>query len=349
MFLHHIRLLFFTDSYRHFWHIANTIQFYISFVGSTGKAVSIILMISLSLIAGKRGFMSYTKRTFDELNLLDDFLLNAIASDPEIGNDFCRTLISVLLQKDIQDLYVVAQKIIMPPTPGHRGVRLDIEARESLEFSPGLPALNIYDVESHLYDLDKLPRHNRFYQARIDGRYLKSGTKDFSNLPNLYVLTITDKDPFDQNYMIYTVHNQCQEVPELNYNDGLVFYYFNASGTKGGTPAIKAMLNYLRNSCESNVINNDIRKLHQYVSQVKLQPEVRDEYMHLDELIAWHRRDEGRDTTIENIFDLLSDYGEIPEDLKEHITDQKDISVLRHWHKLAARSASIEEFRQKIL
>lgn len=187
-------------------------------------------MISLSLITGKRGFMSYTKCTFDELNLLDDFLLNAIASDPEIGNDFCRTLISVLLQKDIQDLHVVAQKVIMPPTPG---------------------------IVAYVW-------------------ILKPG--------NLW------------NFLL--------EVPEMNYNDGLVFYYFNASGTKGGTPAIKAMLNYLQNSCESNVIN---------------------------------------------ILDLLSDYGEIPEDLKEQITDQKDISVLRHWHKLAARSASIEEFRQKIL
>ena len=55
-------------------------------------------------------------------------------------------------------------------------------------------------------------RHNRFYQARIDGRYLKSGIKDFSVLPHLYVLTITDKDPFDQDYMIYTVYNQCPEV-----------------------------------------------------------------------------------------------------------------------------------------
>ena len=71
--------------------------------------------------------------------------------------------------------------------------------------------------------------------------------------------------------------------------------------------------------------------------------------MHLDELIAWHRRDECRDNTIENIFDLLSDYGEIPEDLKKQIIDQKEISILRHWHKLAARSGSIEEFRQKIL
>ena len=133
----------------------------------------------------------------------------------------------------------------------------------------------------------------------------------------------------------------------------ILTYYFNASGTKGGTPAIKAMLDYLRNSCESNVINNDIRKLHHYVSQVKLQPEVRDEYMHLDELIAWHRRDEHNDTIIENtvnnILDLLSDYGEIPETLKKQITDQKDISTLQQWLKLAARSASIEEFRQKIL
>ena len=71
--------------------------------------------------------------------------------------------------------------------------------------------------------------------------------------------------------------------------------------------------------------------------------------MHLDELIAWHRRDEGRDTTIENIFDLLSDYGEIPDDLRTQITNQKDISILQQWLKFAARSGSIEEFRLKIL
>ena len=158
--------------------------------------------------------MSYTKRSFDELNVLDDFLMNAIASDPEVGSAFCRTLLSVLLQKEIGSIQIISQKVIMPPTPEHRGIRLDIEAREALEISPGLPALNIYDVEPHLYGLDKLPRHNRFYQARIDGRYMKSGEKDFSSLPNLYILTITEEDPFDQDYMIYTVHNQCQEVPD---------------------------------------------------------------------------------------------------------------------------------------
>ena len=117
------------------------------------------------------------------------------------------------------------------------------------------------------------------------------------------------------------------------------------------------MLNYLKNSSESNVINNDIRELHQYVTQVKLQPEVRDEYMHLDELIAWHWKDgfndgfaeASRNTLTNNIFDLLSDYGEIPDDLREQINNQNDISILRQWNKLAARTDSIEDFRRKIL
>lgn len=74
--------------------------------------------------------------------------------------------------------------------------------------------------------------------------------------------------------------------------------------------------------------------------------------MHLDELIAWHRKDareEGFDeATINNIFDLLSDYGDIPDDLRKQIASQKDSSILRQWHKIAARADSIEDFRQKI-
>ena len=75
---------------------------------------------------------------------------------------------------------------------------------------------------------------------------------------------------------------------------------------------------------------------------------VTDSYRQLDELIAWHRKYEIRDATISNIFDLLSDYGQTPEDLKEQINSQKDISILRQWHKLAAKSDSIEDFRRKI-
>ena len=66
-----------------------------------------------------------------------------------------------------------------------------------------------------------MPKHNRFYQAKIDSRNLSSGEKDFSNLPNLFVIMITDYDPFGYDYMMYTVHNKCEEILQLEYEDGI--------------------------------------------------------------------------------------------------------------------------------
>nr|WP_294444379.1 hypothetical protein [uncultured Blautia sp.] len=87
------------------------------------------------------------------------------------------------------------------------------------------------------------------------------------------------------------------KVPGLEYADGLVFYYFNTKGKKGGTPEIQAMLKYIMESTERNAVNEDIRRLHRCVGKVKTQPEVRDSYMHLSEVIEWEKeksREEGR-------------------------------------------------------
>lgn len=95
----------------------------------------------------------------------------------------------------------------------------------------------VYDLEPHLQKDVHLPRHNRFYQAKIDSRYMKSGDDDFARMPNLYVITITNFDPFGYDYMMYQISNQCREVPELSYEDGLQFIYFYTKGKKGGTAA----------------------------------------------------------------------------------------------------------------
>lgn len=46
----------------------------------------------------------------------------------------------------------------------------------------------------------------------------------------------------------------------------------------------------------------------------------------------------------ESILELLEDFGEIPNEIKEAIMEQKDLSVLKEWHKKAARVNSMEEF-----
>ena len=295
--------------------------------------------------------MSYNFRPLEELNVIDDFLMNAIANDPDVGEPFCRTLLSVLLQRPIGKLKVRAQRVIPALTPEHRGIRMDVEMEEELQNLDDLPSMNLYDVEPHLpKDLD-YPRHNRFYQAKIDNRLMKRGEKDFRKLPNLFVITITNYDIYGYDYMMYTVHNKCDEVPELEYKDGLCFFYFNTSGTKGGSPEIKAMLNYIQNSTDENVTNEATRKLHQYVEDVKVLPEVRREYMTFEEYLDYWGRDlkaeERRETMIGNIMDILEDYDEeTPDDLKQSIINEKSNEILKAWHKKAARSRCIAEFRK---
>ena len=248
--------------------------------------------------------MAYKKRKLEDLNVLDDFMFSAAASDEEVGKEFCRTVLSVLLQKELGEIQITAQKTILPCTPEMRGIRMDVEVKEPLEDT--LPSLNVYDVEPHLRKEKYFPRHNRFYQAKIDSRYIRSGERDFGNLPNLFVLTITEYDPFGKDQMIYTVSNSCREEPGLKYDDGLVFYYFNTKGKKGGTSEIRAMLKYMMESTEKNVVNEDIRNLHRCVERVKVLPEVREEFMRFEDVIAWEKEksheegiEEGRKEGIE--------------------------------------------------
>lgn len=51
---------------------------------------------------------------------------------------------------------------------------------------------------------------------------------------------------------------------------------------------------------------------------------------------------------VESILELLEDYGQIPDDLKAKIHAQRNLETLKKWHKLAARSSSIQEFMQAI-
>ena len=49
---------------------------------------------------------------------------------------------------------------------------------------------------------------------------------------------------------------------------------------------------------------------------------------------------------VEDILELLEDYGEIPGKIRERIFGEKDLAVLKRWHKTAAKAGSIEEFQR---
>jgi hypothetical protein len=116
------------------------------------------------------------------------------------------------------------------------------------------------------------------------------------------------------------------------------------------------MLRYFQDSRAENVTDAATRKLHEYLSKVKMQPETRLEYMKYDEIIAWERREAAEEAAEEatcatkrnDIMELLEDYGEIPDYLREQIEQEESIDTLKKWHKHAAKVSSIEEFAKEI-
>ena len=130
---------------------------------------------------------------------------------------------------------------------------------------------------------------------------------------------------------------------------GYAVFYFNTSGTKGGSPEIKAMLNYIQNSTDENVTDDATRKLHQYVEDVKILPEVRREYMTFEEYVQYRERDARIESKIEDIIEILEEYNDdIPEDLRQRIASETDLNVLKLWHKTAAGSRNITAFRESV-
>lgn len=198
------------------------------------------------------------------------------------------------------------------------------------------------------------------------------------------MITITPYDPFGYDHMVYRIRNQCEELPDMPYKDGIRHFYFYTKGRKGGTPAIRAMLDYFQDSRAEKADGEVLQKIHQYVSHVKILPEVKDEFMHLEQYL-WERihvevdqiRKElekemaeqvtsqvteqvtaqvteqvaretelrvVRECQINHILELLEDSGEPPASLKQRLLDETDPAVLKKWLKLAAKSKSFEEF-----
>lgn len=306
--------------------------------------------------------MSYTNKPFEELDVLDNFLMNAIATDENVGEAFCKKVLSVLLQRNVGKVKVVAQYTLPAQNPRYRGIRMDVKVEE-FEDGDETQLANVYDLEPHLQNDLHLPRHNRFYQAKIDSRYMKRGDDDFSGMPNLFVITILNFDPFGYDYMMYSFENRCAEVPELKYEDGLKFFYFFTNGTKGGSEPIRIMLQYLQRSTADNARDESTKELHDYVCRVKTAPEVKEDYMRFEDFIAFERADAARQaateavqkttlevthtTKVQAILELLEDYGEVPDTLEQMLTKASP-EALKTYLKLAAKADSIEAFMASI-
>ena len=247
------------------------------------------------------------RRKLEELNLMDDFLFNAMLTHPETGEKFTHTILKLLFNRDFKNLKVSAQKFYAGMNTDLRGARLDVCIEGDCVDIDGEDIPSVYDVEPDQNDKPKaiaaFPQRSRFYHAIIDSRSLKSG-EDFGKLKQVYVIFICNYDLFGYDRVWYTIKNRCLEEPEMDYEDGAVTIVLYTRGTKGKiSEELRQFLNYMENTDQNNAVNDELKSIQRMVDAVKRDGEVSLRYMKSfehDQLMYERGIEQGRLAEIKN-------------------------------------------------
>ena len=147
-----------------------------------------------------------------QLRLMDDTFFNSCFD----GNIPCMEVVlrAVLGNDRLRVTEVITQQSV--PNLYGRAVRFDALATDGE---------TIYDVEIQRSDEGAIPRRARFHRSMIDSREVSKGTL-FPDLPETYVIFITEHDVWKRGKPLYTVRRTFEDTEEV-FNDGTHILYVN--------------------------------------------------------------------------------------------------------------------------
>ena len=183
------------------------------------------------------------------------------------------------------------------------------------------------------------------------------GMRSFNLLNDTCIIMITPFDLFGKGKYCYTFHPYCEEEPDLRLEDGAVRIFLNSHGTNRDevSEELVALLEYME-TMDADKIGDDsenLKKLHEYVEQIKASEDIGVKYMQKWEELEYERedaREEGR--KIEEISILRRLLKKKNRD-EETVADDLDLS-LEYVHRInellsAYPMESDEEIVKRIL
>ena len=165
-------------------------------------------MIIIELEQKKSRYLEKIK----QLRLMDDTFFNSCFD----GNIPCMEVVlrAVLGNDRLRVTEVITQQSV--PNLYGRAVRFDALATDGE---------TIYDVEIQRSDEGAVPRRARYNSSMIDSREVSKGTL-FPDLPETYVIFITEHDVWKRGKPLYTVRRTFEDTEEV-FNDGAHILYVN--------------------------------------------------------------------------------------------------------------------------
>ena len=279
------------------------------------------------------------KKTLSEPTIKDNFIFGAVmCEEPN-----CRRLLEMVLDFPIERIEVNKEKSIVYH-PEYKGVRLDVYAKDEKRTH--------YNVEMQAIKEPALGKRARYYHSHIDMEILLSGD-DYSKLPNTYVIFVCDFDPFMRGKYCYTFENLCLEDKELSMQDGAKSIFLNTRGKNNDEVPIEmiAFLDFVKADLKESTkdFHDDfVKQLQNSVQKVKSSRRMEENFMILREMLRDERAEGKAEGKAEDILVLLQEIGTVSEQLQEKIVNEKDLSTLLKWLKLAAKSESIQQFEENM-
>lgn len=158
-----------------------------------------------------------------------------------------------------------------------------------------------------------------------------------------------ETDPFGRGKYQYTFEPSCKEDITVDLDDGNHTIFLSTKGkNESEVPmGLVNFLKYVESGCYKSTrdFQDDfVNRLQKAVENVIKNREMEGRYMLFKEMLD-EEKAEGK---AEDIIDLLSDLGMVPDELREKILEEKNLNILRVYLKKAAAAKSIEEFETLI-
>ena len=279
------------------------------------------------------------KKQLKELTLKDNFMFGAVMMEEEN----CKRFLELALGFPIERVEVSKEKSIVYH-PEYKGVRLDVYAKNEHNTR--------YNVEMQVAKKAELGKRVRYYHGQIDMELLLSGS-DYTELPEVYVIFICDFDPFGKKKYRYTFTKQCEEEPGAQLQEGCKSIFLSTRGENDReVPGeLVSFLNFVKadlSESETDFKDDFVEKLQNTIRRIKSNREMEKRFMIFEEMLRDERAEGKAEAVLEMLLELMNDLGEIPDELRNRITSEKDLETLKKWHRLAARSESLDEFLEKM-
>lgn len=171
------------------------------------------------------GTFEQKRALVSQFNLMDDIFFSVVLENKAA----CEYLLTALLGKPIKVLENKTQYSIR--NIENHSIVLDALIEDDEH--------NLYDVEIQVSDNKDHERRIRYYRTAIDWSYLKKNKK-YISLPELYMIYISDFDPFDLGEIQYEIEQRIKGF-DKPYSDGVHILYYNTAADDDGTDLAKLM------------------------------------------------------------------------------------------------------------